>query len=186
MTRSTSAEGRSILLMTGMIVEVVLHGQVEVGERLGLDALGGVDQKQHPFAGGERPGHLVGEIDMARRVDQVQGVGPAVLGPVGEGDGLALDRDPPLPLDVHVVEDLVLEIPVIHDAGVLDQPVGQGRLPMVDMGDDAEIADIVHISLTFLKDFSMIAEVSKLRNETQKALPATGRAFQGNRMTVCR
>ena len=53
--------------------QVVLHRKVEVGERLRLDALGGVDQKQHPFAGGERPRHLVGEIDVARRVDQVQG-----------------------------------------------------------------------------------------------------------------
>ena len=54
--------------------QIVLHGEVEVGERLGLDALGGVDQQQHPFAGGQRSRHLVGEIDMARRVDQVQGI----------------------------------------------------------------------------------------------------------------
>ena len=80
---------------------------------------------------------------------EVQGVVAAVLGLVGKGDRLALDGDPPLPLDIHVVEDLVLKIPVIDDAGVLDQAVGQRRLPVVDMGDDAEIADIVHISCCF-------------------------------------
>ncbi len=127
--------------------QIVLHGEVEVGERLGLDALGGVDQQQHPFAGGQRPRHLVGEIDMARRVDQVQGIAPAVLRAVGKRDDLALDRDPPLPLDIHVVEDLVLEIAVVHDAGVLDQPVGKRRLPVVDMGDNAEIPDMIHNQL---------------------------------------
>ena len=134
--------------MTGMICEVVLHGQVEVGEGLGLDALGGVDQQQHPFAGGQRARDLVGEVHMPRRVDQVQGVGPAVLRPVGEGDGLALDRDPPFPLDIHVVEDLILEIAVVDDAGILDQPVGQGGLAVVDMGDDAEVSYIIHNLLT--------------------------------------
>ena len=131
--------------------QVVLHREVEVGERLRLDALGGVDQKQHPFAGGERPRHLVGEIDVARRVDQVQGVAPAVLCAVGKRDDLALDRDPALPLDIHVVEDLVLEIAVLHDAGILDQPVGERRLSVVDMGDNAEISDIVHISLIIFR-----------------------------------
>ena len=54
--------------------QVVVHRQVGVGERLRLDALGGVHEQDGAFAGGERPRHLVGEIDVARRVDQVQDV----------------------------------------------------------------------------------------------------------------
>ncbi len=81
---------------------------------------------------------------MAGRVDQVQGIAPAVLRAVGERDDLALDRDPPLPLDIHVVEDLVLKIAVLNHAGVLDEPVGERRLPVVDMGDNAEISDMIH------------------------------------------
>jgi len=124
--------------------QVVLHGQVEIGDRLGLDALGGVDQQEHPLAGGERPRHLVRKIHMARRVDQVENVVPPVLRAVGKGDGLALDRDPPLTLDVHVVEQLVAEVAVLDHARVLDEPVGQGRLAVVDVGDDAEVADVFH------------------------------------------
>ena len=53
-TRSGSALGRSILLMTGMIVEVGLERQVDVGQRLRLDALRGVDDEERALAGGQR------------------------------------------------------------------------------------------------------------------------------------
>ena len=124
--------------------QVVLHGQVQVGDRLGLHSLGGVDEQQHPFAGGQRPGDLVGEIHVARRVDEVEDVILAVLCAVGQGDGLALDRDPPLALDVHVVEDLIPEVARVGDPCVLDQAVGEGRFAVVDVGDDAEVADVFH------------------------------------------
>jgi hypothetical protein len=45
-------------------LEIVLHGQVEVGQGLGFDPLAGVDQEQRPFAGSQRTRDLVGEIDM--------------------------------------------------------------------------------------------------------------------------
>ena len=47
-------------------VQVVLERQVEVGQRLRLDALRGVDQQDGALAGGQRAGHLVGEVDVAR------------------------------------------------------------------------------------------------------------------------
>ena len=47
-------------------LEVVLHREVGVGQRLGLDALAGVDDQQRPFAGGQAARDLVGEIDVAR------------------------------------------------------------------------------------------------------------------------
>ena len=43
--------GRSILLMTGMIVEALREREVDVGQRLGLDALGGVDDQDRALAG---------------------------------------------------------------------------------------------------------------------------------------
>ena len=55
-------------------LEIVSDGQVGVGERLRLDALRGVDEKQRTLAGGERPRDLVAEVDVARRVDEVEDV----------------------------------------------------------------------------------------------------------------
>ncbi len=61
----------------------------------------------------------------------------------GEPDGLRLDGDPALALDVHIVEHLGVagHLAVGEAAGRLDQPVGERRLAVVDMRDDAEIAD---------------------------------------------
>ena len=55
-------------------LEVVLDRQVGVGQRLRLDALRRVDQQQRALAGGQRPRHLVREVDVPRRVDQVEDV----------------------------------------------------------------------------------------------------------------
>ena len=90
---SGSAEGRSILLMTGHDREVVVGGEVGVGERLRLDALRRVHDEHGALAGRERARDLVGEVDVARRVDQVQDVLVAVLRRVPQGHRPRLDRD---------------------------------------------------------------------------------------------
>ena len=74
---------------------------IDIGERLRLDALAGVDDQERAFAGGQRARHLIGEVDVAGRVHQVEDVGLAVLGLVFEADGLGLDGDAALALDVH-------------------------------------------------------------------------------------
>ena len=58
-TTSGWADGRSILLMTGMIVEALGQREVDVGQRLGLDALGGVDHQDRPLAGLQAAADLV-------------------------------------------------------------------------------------------------------------------------------
>ena len=55
-------------------LEVVVDGEIRVGQRLRLDALRGVDEQQRAFARGQRPRHLVREVDVPGRVDQVQDV----------------------------------------------------------------------------------------------------------------
>ena len=95
--------------------------------------------QQRAFAGGERPGHLVGEVDVARRVDQVEGVLLAVRRGVVQADRVRLDGDAALALEVHRVEDLRLHLAGLQGAGDLEKPVGQRRLAVVDVGDDREI-----------------------------------------------
>ena len=59
-----------------MIVQAAIEGQVQVGQRLRLDALRGVDEQHRALAGFQRAGHLVGEVDVAGGVDQVQDDNP--------------------------------------------------------------------------------------------------------------
>ena len=126
-------------------VEVVLQRQVQVRECLRLDPLRGVDQQDSPLAGGERTGHLVGEVHVPRGVDHVQDVAAAgqfaLAYPPRQAYRLALDGDAALAFDVHAVEVLVAHLPRVHDSGELQHPVGQRGLAVVDVGDDAEVAE---------------------------------------------
>jgi hypothetical protein len=79
-----------------------------------------------------------------RRVDHVEH--ERLAGPLPLADlprhphGLALDRDAAFALDVHAVEVLRAHLPGVHDLRELQHPVGQRALAVVDVGDDAEVA----------------------------------------------
>ncbi len=125
--------------------EVVLQRQVQVGEGLRLDALSRVHHEDGALTGGERAGHLVREVDVARGVDHVEDVGLAHALTGGrrprEADRLRLDGDAALALDVHPVEVLGTHLPGVDHAGDLQHAVCERRLAVVDVGDDAEVAD---------------------------------------------
>jgi len=59
-------------------------------------------------------------------------------------DGVALDGGAALAFQVHGVEQLVAELAILHHAGPLDEAVRQRGLAVVDMGDNAEVADVIH------------------------------------------
>ena len=121
---------------------VVVDGLVDVGQGLGLDALAGVHHQDRALAGGQRAADLIGEVDVAGRVHQVEDIVLAVVGPVVEPHGLGLDGDAALALELHGVEHLLLHLARGQAAGLLDQAVGEGRLAVVDVGDDGEVADV--------------------------------------------
>ena len=81
---------------------------------------------------------------MARRVDQIENVVLPIHGVVRKGDGLTLDGDATLALDVHIVQDLILEVSLIHQTRMLDEAVSEGRFSVVNVCDDAEVAYIFH------------------------------------------
>ena len=119
-------------------LEVVLEGEVGVGQGLGLDALGGVHQQDDALAGGQAAAHLVAEVDVAGRVDEVHRVALPF-----DPDVLGLDGDAPLSFDVHRVEVLVAHVTRVDGAGELEYAIGQRRLAVVDVGHDRKVADLV-------------------------------------------
>ena len=140
--------GQVDLVQHGDQVQVSLEGQIQVGQRLGLDALGRVNQQDGALAGGQRPGHLVGEVHVARGVDQVEHVRPAIGAGPGQPDGLALDGDAALALDVHPVQVLGPHLAVGHHPGELQHAVGKRGLAVVDMRNDAEVPDDAQVGMT--------------------------------------
>ena len=154
-------------------LQVVLHGKIGVGQSLGLHPLGGVHHQHRPLAGGQGPGHLIVEVHMARGVDEVQGVDLAVLGLVEQVHGPGLDGDAPLPLQVHVVQNLVLHLPLRHGVAQLQQPVRQRGLAMVDVGDDGKIANMGLFKHVWFPPWGDVSDVHRLlyRISRQNAIP---------------
>ena len=79
---------------------------------------------------------------MARGVDEVEQVRLAVLRRVAHRDRMRLDRDAPFALEVHRIEELVVEDPRVDRLRELHDAVGERGLAVVDVGDDAEISDL--------------------------------------------
>jgi hypothetical protein len=77
-----------------------------------------------------------------RGVDQVEAVGLAVARGVEHRDGVALDGDAALALEIHRVEGLLAHEPMLDRLGQFEDAVRQRRLAMVDMGNDAEVARV--------------------------------------------
>ena len=125
--------------------EVVLDGEIGIGERLGLDALRGVHEQQRAFACREGPCDFVREVHVAGRVDQVEDVLLSGFRGVMEADRVGLDRDAPLTLQVHRVQHLRFHLAGLQGAGQFEKAVGQRRLAVVDVGDDGEVANMTRI-----------------------------------------
>ena len=92
---------------------------------------------------------------MAGRIDQVELVVLAIGGTVGHAHGLGLDRDALFAFEVHGVEHLLLHVALGERAGALEQAVSQGRLTVVDVGDDDKVpyVRLVHgVSVESLTD----------------------------------
>ena len=126
-------------------------GEIEAGALapdglgLGLDAPNAVDDQdgavEHPHA----PLHLDGEVDVPRRVDDLdQVVAPVRLGDRrGDGDAVALL----LGHVVHVGGAVVDLADLVQGAGVEEDAFGQGRLAGVDVCGDADVPDLAECSL---------------------------------------
>jgi len=82
---------------------------------------------------------------MTGSVDKVKNIFLAVSSRVWQTDRLAFNRNAPFSFYVHIIEELVTEFPVAHHFADLNKPVGKSGFPMINMGDDAKVSDIIHM-----------------------------------------
>ncbi len=105
---------------------------------LGEGPLGGVDQQQHPVDHGQPTLYLAAEVGVAGGVDDVE-----LDAVVVDGGVLGEDRDPLLALEVHRVHHPVGDVLALAESARLPQHrVDQGRLAVVDVGDDRDVAEV--------------------------------------------
>jgi hypothetical protein len=81
---------------------------------------------------------------MTRRVDQIEDILLSVSRVIGKGNGLTLNGDPSFALDVHIIQDLILEVSLIDHARILNEAVGKGRFSVINVCNDAKITYVLH------------------------------------------
>src|SRR5216684_2352655 len=69
------------------------------------------------FAGGEGAGDFIGEVHVARRINQIQPIGISVFCFVMQADTFCLDGDTAFALEVHGVENLFVHFALRERAG---------------------------------------------------------------------
>ena len=119
--------------------------EVDIGQSLGLYSLCRVHDEYRSVTRGEAPAHLVIEIHVTGSIDKIEHVLIAVLGLVDYADSLRFDGDAPLPLELHVIEYLILHLAGCKCSGSLYYAVGKGRFAVIYMRNYAKIPDSVLI-----------------------------------------
>ena len=167
--------GQVDLIQNRYDFQVVVQRQVAVCQRLGLHALAGVHDQHCTLAGGQAAADLVLEVNMARSVDEVELVGLAVVGLIAHRHGAGLDGDAALFFNVHVVQHLVGHRALVNAVGQLQHTVGQGGFAVVDVCDNAEVADVFAGHQVSSKSFqiSQILPFSLYTRGTRRASPQT-------------
>ena len=73
---------------------------------------------------------------MPRRIDQIELIRLAIVGVIGHANGIGLDRDAALALDIHGVEQLRLHVAFVDCMGEFEDTVTDRGLAMVDVRND--------------------------------------------------
>ena len=126
-------------------LEALVDGRRTICNALRLDTLRGIDNEQCAFAGSQRSRDFVGEIDVSRCIDEIQLIVLAVLGLVHQRHALCLDGNAAFPFQIHRIEHLIRHFAIGQATAMLNETVGKRRLAVVDVRDDREVANSVHV-----------------------------------------
>ena len=120
--------------------QILLECEINVCERLSLNTLRCIDDKNRAFNSLKTTGNLIRKINVARGVDEIQNM---VL-PVHVG-WRELDSNTLLALKFHAIEELRFHLAFFDCTGHFEHAVRKRRLTMIDMRNDAKISNLIYI-----------------------------------------
>ena len=127
----------------GNYLQVMVNSHIEVRDSLRLHPLRGIYHQQCTFAGSYTAAHLIREVHMSRRINQIQDI-LLTTTHILHLYGVTLDGNTALTLQFHIVKHLALSH--LNSVCSLKQPVGQRRLTVVNMCNNAEVPYVIHIN----------------------------------------
>ena len=134
-------------------VQVMVQGQIHIGQCLGLYALGCIHHQHRAVTGRKAAGYLIVKVYVSGGVDKVENVFIPILCLIYGADRLGFDGNPALPLQIHIVQYLFLHLPAGQQAGFLNDTVSQGGLAVVDVCYDTKISDFTLVNVGHIGSF---------------------------------
>jgi hypothetical protein len=119
----------------------VLSGEKRVRNGLGFHTLTRIHDQQRPFASGERARNFVGKINVAWSINEVKLIFLSVGGAIVQANALGFDGDAALFFQIHGIEHLRRHLALAERTGKFQQSIGKRGLAMIDVRDDAKVAD---------------------------------------------
>ena len=117
----------------------MLQCHIEIGDGLRLHTLRCIHDEQCTLACSDRAAHLVGKVHVSRSVNQIKGVSLIL-----HLNGMRLDGNTTLFLQIHIVQHLILHQALIHRSRIFNQAVRQRGLTVVNVSNNAKISYILH------------------------------------------
>ena len=127
--------------------EVVFQSHVKVRDSLCLYTLRCIDYQQGTFASSDGTGYFVRKVHVSRGIDQIENVFFTLIG-IFHLNGMTLDGDTSLLFQIHIVQHLSLGH--LDGLSIFQKTVGQGRFAVVDMRNNAEVSNMLHLTFNFL------------------------------------
>ena len=103
---------------------------------------------------------------MPRGIDEIELIGLTIARLIIQGYRLCLDGNPAFAFQVHRIQHLLRHLTFGQAATDLDEAVGNGRFTVIDMGDNGEVADILHAdNLRRAKSLGILRETAAKRQQ---------------------
>ena len=124
--------------------EFLREGLAQDETGLGQGSLGGVDEQDDAVDHLQAAFDLTAEVGVTRGVDDVEGDLLVIAHAMGDGRVLGQDGDALLTLEVHRVHDARVDVGTLAEcAGLPQHCIDEGRLSVVDVGHNGDIAQII-------------------------------------------
>ena len=120
----------------------MIQCQIHVRQSLRLYTLRRVHHQDGAVTGSQAPGYLIIKIHMSWCIDQIENIFLSIFRLVDRPHSLCLDRNPTLPFQLHVVQNLGLHLTAGQKSGHFNNPVCQCGFSMVDMCNNTKIPNI--------------------------------------------
>ena len=103
----------------------MIEGKVDVCKRLRLDSLRRIHDKDRTVARSKGTAHFIIKVHMSGGIDQIENIFLSVLRLVHRTHRLRFDRDSSLSLQLHIIQNLILHLPLRQKTRLLDNTVCQ-------------------------------------------------------------